>query len=273
MARDLDEDTRVDLFATLLDGDALVWFDNVKSLAESQHIALTLQALYDQFILTYDGSIAIKQDEAKLATLTYEGNLNVTNGEFDRLAAKAYPGWQETAVSDRLMANMYQEVIGRGDMELLQKAQDAQPVTVQEWKLAVLNAYASIQKKKALSRMVGKPVQQTSSYSRPVSSQSSSQSSSFSSGPRPAATAKVQHTRATEREEGEPPVNGEEEVAWTEASKRPRSRSPLTAEQRKALFDLHKCWNCYEKNHKAHNCPHRGKPGYPPKLEEKHLKA
>ena len=268
---------RVLMFATLLKDSALSWFNNMQTRADAKRAELTLQQVFDKFVETYEGSVTVKISEGKLNTLVYgKGeckDLAATDSEFDRLTQEVYPGWEDQLVARQMLGETYSGIIQRGDFVLWEKAMDLQPTTVDEWKAAVQTAYSILEKKKAA---VARGEGRTSYHSKHSSAFSPSTAT-----PRATATVKLQQTQATaikdrattEREEGEPEENDEEELAKADASRSPRLGDHLTFAHRQSLMRLGKCWNCIQKGHIAKECPQQGKPGYPRKPTKDDLKA
>ena len=65
-AEDEPDHVRVDMFATLLQGSAQTWFTNMQMRAEQKRTPLTLQAVFDAFVKTYEGGLSQKMAEHKL---------------------------------------------------------------------------------------------------------------------------------------------------------------------------------------------------------------
>ena len=266
-------------FGQVLDGTAKTWFHNLRTRAKREGTRLTLQDVYDAFVRTYVGGVSQKTAEQKLNSLVYgKGeckDLTATENEFDRLAQELYPGAEDSPAAISLLARIYSETIRRGDEELWEKAMDAQPSTIDEWKAAAQNAYVIIETKKAHHRGSRAERQEvrTTFYSR--SSPSTSTSTSVQ-------VKKVEHEEVSPRENEED--DSEDKAALQKAEVRstlrsnarpPRERlgSHLTFKQRTRLSELGKCWICLEKGHISFDCEHKGKPGYPRTPAEKDLKA
>ena len=278
----------------MLDGSALTWFMNLQTRAERESRELTLQQVFDAFVKTYEGGLSQRLGEQELNSLTYlKGrckDLNATDNEFDRLAQELYPGAEESPAAVALLARCYSEIIRRGDEALWEKAMDAQPHTVDEWKAAVQNAYTIMEAKAAATR-----------YSRGRRDFRPSFSSTSSSSTNPSRGVSVRVNRmqgeaegdqeeseAWERREGEAEPH-EEQLQQLHARKgggRSKSTAKSSAEtgqrrwgahlsydERTQLMRAGKCWTCCQPGHMASACPKQGKDGYPRKPTEEELKA
>ena len=269
------------LFATVLDISPKKWLMNFQHRAEAAGRQLTLQDVFDEFVLTYFGGLSQKMAEQQLNSLVYgKGeckDLAATDSEFDRLAQQLYPGSEDSPAAIALLARIYSETIRKGDDELWEKAMDAQPSTVDEWKAAVQNAYIVIETKKAHQSRARADRQEvrTSFYSR--SSPSTSTSTSVQ-------VKKVEHDEASDERQAPKDPKDEEELQKTEVRGHLRSGSRststsgglgshLTHKQRMRLKDLDKCWICLEKAHRSFECEKKGKPGYPRNPTAEDLKA
>ena len=272
-----DEDL-VLMFSTVLDGSAAKWFDNLEVQAAAEGRVLKLQEVFDAFIRKYFGGLSVKMAEQQLNSLVYgKGeckDLAATDSEFDRLAQQLYPGAEDSPAAISLLARIYSETIRKGDEELWEKAMDAQPSTVDQWKDAVQNAYVVVETKKAhRSRArVDRQEVRTTYFSR------SSPSTSSSSSP----AVQVKRVGVEEDIDDTPGEEGEEEVQKAEVSSAssppPRSTherlgSHMPFKHRERLMALNKWWNCIKVGHRAFDCPNKGKPGYPRKPTAEDLKA
>jgi hypothetical protein len=269
--------TLLAMFGNVLKGTALKWFSNLGKRAKREGRQLTLQEVFDSFVRTYQGGLTQKTAEQKLNALVYgKGeckDLVATENEFDRLSQDLYPGAEDSDAAISLLAHLYSDIIRKGDEELWGKAMDAQPSTLDEWKVAVQNAYIVIETKKAYQRReVRTPYYSKSSPSTPASSSAYRTDNA------------VQAKKAAVQEDDDDPQGsgGEEEVQKAELSgtSRPPVRSTherlgnhLTFKQRELLKELEKCWNCLKKGHRAFDCEQKGKPGYPRKPTPEDLKA
>jgi hypothetical protein len=280
------DSTLIMMFGNVLKNTALKWFTNFTKRAEREGRQLTLQDYFDAFVRTYEGGLAQKMAEQKLNALVYgKGeckDLTAMENEFDRLAQELYPGAEESPAATSLLARIYSDAIRRGDEELWEKAMDAQPSTLDEWKAAVQNAYIVIETKKAHHRSARGDRQETrvSYYSR--SSPSSGTSSSSFVARRGDHTVQVKKAGVEEDSSDQQELEDEEEVQKVDVSStsrpafnstRERLGSHLTFKARERLKELDKCWNCLQKGHRAFDCVHKGKPGYPRKPTAEDLKA
>jgi hypothetical protein len=267
------------LFATVLDDSPKKWLMNFQHRAEAAGRRLTLQDVFDEFVLTYFGGLSQKMAEQQLNTLVYgKGeckDLAATDSEFDRLAQQLYPGSEDSPAAIALLARIYSETIRKGDEELWEKAMDAQPSTVDEWKAAVQNAYVVIETKKAHHNRARSERQEirTAFYSK--SSPSTSTSTSVH-------VKKAEHEEASPRRQVEEESGNDAELQKAEARGTPHSDarpasaklgSHLTHNQRMRLKSLGKCWICLEKGHRSFECEKKGKPGYPRTPTAEDLKA
>ena len=278
------DSTLIMMFGNVLKGTALKWFTNFSKRAEREGTPLTLQDVFDGFVRTYEGGLAQKMAEQKLNALVYgKGeckDLTAMENEFDRLAQELYPGAEESPAAISLLARIYSDAIRRGDEVLWEKAMDAQPSTLDEWKAAVQNAYIVIETKKAHHRSArGDRHETRSSY---YSSRSSPSTSSSQSAHRTDHAVQVKKAEVEEDSHDRLGQEGEEEVQKAEVSSasRPpfnstheRLGSHLTFQVRERLKELNRCWNCMQKGHRAFDCSHKGKSGYPRKPTAEDLKA
>ena len=141
------------MFATVLGDSPSQWLQNFQDQEAAAGRLLTLQDVFDEFMRTYHGGVSEKLAEQQLNSLVYgKGecrDLVGLDSAFDRLALELYPGSETSKAAVSLLARIYSEAIRRGDEELWEKAMDAQPSTLEEWKVAVQNAYVIIETKKA----------------------------------------------------------------------------------------------------------------------------
>jgi hypothetical protein len=280
------DDALIMMFGNVLKGTALKWFSNFRIRAERERRQLTLQDVFDGFVRTYEGGLAQKMAEQKLNALVYgKGeckDLTATENEFDRLAQELYPGAEESDAAISLLARIYSDIIRKGDEELWEKAMDAQPSTLDEWKAAVQNAYTVIETKKAHHRSARADRQdvRTNYYSRSSSSPSTSSSAYRNDNAVQAKKVGVEED-SHDRQVGEESENKEElQKAEVSSASRPASRptserlgTHLTFKQRSRLAELNKCWICLEKGHRSFECEKKGKAGYPRKPTAEDLKA
>ena len=125
------ERTLILLFSNVLKEGALLWYHNVRNRAESEGRVLTLQDYFDDFVKTYEGALSQLTAQQQLKSLVYKKDpcrdLTATDNEFDKLAMRLYPGAQTSEAAISLLASLYSDTIRRGDIELWEKAMDAQP--------------------------------------------------------------------------------------------------------------------------------------------------
>ena len=253
---------------------------NLQTRARAVGKQLTLQDVYDEFMLTYYGGLSEKLAEQQLDSLVYgKGDcrdLAALDSEFDRLSQQLYPGSEGSKPAISLLARIYSGALRRGDEELWGKAMDAQPSTVDEWKVAAQTAFVIIETKKSHQT---KARQEARGTFYPKFSPSTAASSS-SSASRSNSAVQVQNTETEEETPGREPGD---EVAIQKAEAQGPSRPPLrprerlgvhlTFAQRTRLSDLGKCWICMERGHRSFECEKKGKVGYPRKPTELDLKA
>jgi hypothetical protein len=285
------EETMIFMFSTLLEDAAVQWFMNLSEAANRKGIVLTLELIFQEFMDQYYTDNGLPLADLELSALRYgKGQcktLQATNNEFDRLAADLCRGREYNEATDLLLASRYQQVIRDGNFALWDKANDAQPTTLDEWKEAVKRAYAAAQRKEAaLGYSAASNASRT--HFNPnyrASSNSHSSPSSSSSASRPA-MASVQHVQARpsesdekgvtwERQEGEQPLAVQSEQLQ-QVKTRPDGKrlfgSHLTHDQRLRLARAKKCWICYKPGHIAPDCAAKDK-GVPRKPTEADLNA
>jgi hypothetical protein len=310
-ARGEDEATMVDMFATLLKDAAGDWFYHLQETAERRGVELPLQTVFEQFVLKFEGGVSRVLLQQELDSLVYRRgkckDIYATDAEFDRLVGMLYPDLEDDAQSMPLLAKVYSDIFQRGDLALWTEAVRMQPVTVDEWKVAIQRAHTLLQILAAASRQTGRV-----GYAggRPYSSFPSSSSSSSSTAPfssaaprNPVASVNEMQGRVAgdeqrgetytwERKEGEEQPTHTEQLqqvavrrgpARTPASALTCQRGPggelprrfgdhLTAQERAALVNEGRCFHCIEKGHVARRCPSLDKPGFPKKPRAEHLK-
>jgi hypothetical protein len=277
-----NDETLITMFATVLGDSPSQWLQNLQDQEAAAGRLLTLQDVFDEFMSTYHGGVSEKLAEQQLNSLVYgKGecrDLVGLDSAFDRLALELYPGSETSKAAVSLLARIYSEAIRRGDEELWEKAMDAQPSTLDEWKVAVQNAYVIIETKKAHLLKARQEVR-TTYPARPSSTSTSSFSPSYRNNNNAVQAKKVE---VEEDSHDTPGDEGEEEVQKAEVSgtSRPFPRSTherlgnhLSFTQRERLKELNKCWICMKEGHRAFFCEQKGKPGYPRKPTAQDLKA
>ena len=275
------ERTLILLFSNVLKDGALLWYHNLRNRAESEGKVLTLQNYFDDFVKTYEGALSQLTAQQQLKSLVYKKDpckdLTATDNKFDKLAMRLYPSAQASEAAISLLAGMYSDTIRRGDIELWEKAMDATPSTLDDWKVAVQNAFLVLETKKAhRGERVDRQEVRTTYYSRPSTSTSTSAYRGDSTVQVKRVGVEGNDNDGVTRDE---PGN-EEEVQQAEVSRtssRPafheRLGSHLTFQQRERLKELGKCWICIGKGHRAYDCEKKGKVGYPRKPTAEDLKA
>jgi hypothetical protein len=280
-----NNETLITMFATVLGDSPSKWLQNLQDQKAAAGRVLTLQDVFDEFMRTYHGGVSEKLAEQQLNSLVYgKGecrDLVGLDSEFDRLALELYPGSETSKAAISLLARIYSQAIYRGDEELWEKAADAQPSTLDEWKVAVQNAYVIIETKKA-HHLKAHQEARTTYPSRPSSTSTSSFSSSYRNNNNNAI--QVKKVGVEEDSHDTPGEEGEEEVQKAEVSgtkpSRPSHRSTherlgnhLSFQQREKLKELNKCWICMKQGHRAFFCEQKGKLGYPRTPTAEDLKA
>jgi hypothetical protein len=277
------DETLIILFETVLGDSPKKWLQNFLKQEAAKRRRVTLQDVFDEFMVVYFGGVSEKLAEQQLNSLVYGKDeckdLVALDSEFDRLAMQLYPGSETSKAATALLARIYSEAIRRGDSELWEKAMDAQPSTLDEWKVAAQNAYVILETIKAHHDRARREVRGMH-YSK-YSPSTSSSTSAFRSN----SAVQVQKVGAEETSEGtsQEPGNEEEvqkaEVTGSNAPRpafRPkfeRLGGHLTFKKRSRLSDLGKCWICMEKGHRSFECEKKGKPGYPKQPTEEDLKS
>ena len=308
-ARGEEEETMVDMFATLLKGAASDWFYHLQETAERKGVELTLQTVFDEFVLKYEGGVSRVLLQQELDNLVYRKgpcrDIYAADAEFDRLVGMLYPNFEEDSQAMPLLAKVYSDIFRQGDLALWTEAVKMRPETVDEWKAAIQRAHTIQQIVASANRPAGRG---GSSWTRPSSFPPSSVSSSSPScsGSSRVAAASVNEmqgravsngekgeTYTWERQEGEPDALMQPEhlqQVSTRTARGPRAPSTaggaaqgstevrrrygnhLTFEERVGLLNAGRCWNCCEKGHLAAKCPSLDKPGYPRKPRADQLK-
>jgi hypothetical protein len=308
-ARGEDEATMVDMFATLLKDAAGDWFYHLQEAAERRGEELALQFVFEQFVLKFEGGVSRVLLQQELDNLVYRRgkckDIYATDAEFDRLVGMLYPDLEDDAQSMPLLAKVYSDIFRRGDVDLWTEALRMQPETVNQWKVAIQKAYTLLQILATAPRAMGR-----GGYGggRPYSSSPSPSSSSgtFASMPHrnPGASVNEMQGRTVgdeekgetytwERKEGEEEQPPYSEQLQQVAVKRGPAKAPasaptgqrgqggepfrrfgdhLSAQERAALVNVGRCFNCSEKGHVARRCPSLDKPGFPKKPRAEQLK-
>lgn len=274
------QSTQLMIFGMQLEDGASSWFNNQK---RREGAAWTLERAFESFLETYTGGVTVALLEAELEGLRYGGentkDLAALNARFDLLSQQLYPGSLNEDSSNRMLARMYENIIMKGDFELWEKARNHDPVGLDQWKLAVQNAYVVLTRQRKARR---------------------DRSTQNSTGSRPwfkpaASTVKVNRMKTSEaegegetweRREGEEGGEGEE-VAQMQATSDSKGRRggggaktgsgeqqkgyQLTPAERGQLMAKGVCFRCYKAGHLSRDCPDKGKPRRAPTQED--LKA
>ncbi len=272
------------IFGLLLDGVARTWFRNLCSKAEQPNSLgeLTLQLVFDDFLIQFSGSATRAHLEEQFSKLKYGdgdfADLAKLNAEFDRYVVLLYPGGEFHEHSNALLASRYADIIKKGSISLWEKTLDSSPTSLEEWKAAAQSA-RSIMDTKAINRQV---------HSFPTRSYYHSSSSSSSSLPRSSTTQsnsrasvhEMQHEDVRDdgtwqKQGGDPHSDSVEELQQMNTRNgqfraqngnmvRPAKESefgshlkPLVRAQLKKNGG--KCFWCYRRGHRAPDCPDSAK--------------
>ena len=86
----------ITLFEAVLGDNPKKWLQNFQDREAAAHRRVTLQRVFDEFVMTYHGGVSEKLAEQQLNALVYgKGeckDLVTLDNEFDRLALELYPG-------------------------------------------------------------------------------------------------------------------------------------------------------------------------------------
>jgi hypothetical protein len=294
VASDLPPAQQLMLFGLLLEGTAQTWFQSHR---EREGEGFDLERAYQAFLQQYTGGLTTSLLQAELDGLQYGRgeraikDLTALNARFDALISQLYPDSWTHPTTSALLARAYEKIILKGDDELWQEAKRRGPVGIDEWKVAVQEAFVLLRELRAR----GNPRADSSRYASGAGggSRGFSQRSTPSSGAghQPAASARVNGLQAEEGEEGETWERGEGESEaeslqqlGTGAKKGAQASSshtgrkenrgrPLSDAERTQLRAAGRCFQCFQQGHVARDesCPGRGKPRRKPTGEE--LKA
>lgn len=270
--------TQLMIFGMQLEDGASAWFNTQK---RREGAAWTLERAFESFLETYTGGVTVALLEAELDGLRYGGentkDLAALNARFDLLSHQLYPGSLNEESANRMLARTYENIIRKGDFDLWEKAKNHNPVGLDEWKIAVQNAYVVLTQQRKARR------------ERPAP-----HSTGGRSYPRPADVAVKINRMQTggtategetwERREGEEEGENEEAAQMQAVSKGKREGRvakagsggqskgyQLTQAEREQLMRKGACFRCYMAGHLSRDCPNKGKPRKAPTQEE--LKA
>jgi hypothetical protein len=282
------EDMRVLMFGTVLESDALTWFNTLQQMAREDQVELSIQLLSDEFLIKYAGGATHIVRQMEFSSLVYGKGKCVdvvsTQTEFERLASSLYPGASLNPLADELLAMAFAEVYRKGDFKLWEKAVEMNPITLDEWKAAVQRAFMIRQTvaegRKAILRNAS---QATGAANRPFHSSSSSDNS----------IARVHHVDASsgigltdsdeEEDEVKEPAPSENLQQMGTAKKggggrkagpKDKKRAPgfvTTYAERQILMRKGQCFHCYKAGHRVSECPDIDKPARRPTAEELNL--
>ena len=158
--RGQDDATLVSLFATALEGPASRWLFDLRSRVERKGSPLTLQKVFDEFVLKFESGVSRVLLQQELNTLVYgKGkcrDIYATDAEFDRIVGQLFPYLDDSSDLMSLLADRYASIFEKGDIELWKEASRAFPATVDEWKAAIQKAYTFQQVVAQADRRLGR---------------------------------------------------------------------------------------------------------------------
>jgi hypothetical protein len=254
------EEVKVAMFSTLLLDSAQTWFTNHEARAQREQRALTLQELFESFIETYEGGLSRRLAEQQLETLVYRKgkctDLSTLDGEFDRLVGLLYPTAANSEDADLMLAIRYAAILRAGDSLLWEKAVDAGPVTLLEWRAAAQNAYTTLAIKRAAAARTESKSSSSFSTSRPGQTV---RAAAMSEG------AGADEDSSLERDEGQPEAALGAAAAkgrQGQGADKPKPLRLLTDTQFQQVKAEGRCFQCYQQGHRAKDkeCPEKGKP-------------
>ena len=272
------EDMRVLMFGTLLSGEAHLWYTMVCTTAEQAGVQLTVQDLSSEFLLKYEGGTTHMMRQQQLTSLVYGKGKCVdvvsTQTEFERLSSSLFPGASLDFNASQLLALSFSQIYLRGDIELWKDAVKLGPITLDDWKAAIQQAFIMRQTvaegRKALQRTTGQTPH------RPFHSTSSSSS------------ARLHQMDTANEEEGrqggetDTPVEGMNKMgtrrgappskpSGRDGKKDDFEKSPITWAELQKFKSRGQCFHCYKAGHRAQDCPDKDKPKRRPTQEELNL--
>jgi hypothetical protein len=283
-----DEATLVKMFATVLEDSAERWFFALRRKEELMRRSLSLQKVFDDFVLKFESGTSRVVLQKELDNLIYGKNscrdIYATDAEFDRLVGALYPHLDDDSPWMPLLAEKYANIFQRGDVELWGEAAKQYPNTVDDWRVAIQRAYTIRQ----VLTDARRPTRGTFSSAHHASSSSPSYRTPTVAVNQMQGQTTIGEangdTQTWERQEGEAESQAEQLQHVTAAKKGPkmvgsaeqgqrntggdfrrRYGNHLTADERAALVKVGRCFNCIERGHIASRCPNLDKPTFPRK--------
>ena len=148
-ARGEDEEATLDMFATLLKDAAADWFYHLQETAERKGRELTVDTVFNEFVLKVEGGVSRVLLQQELDGLTYRKgkckDIYATDAEFDRLVGMLYPDMENDSQAMPLLGKVYSDIFQRSDLALWAEAVRLAPTTVDEWKVAIQRAHTMLQ--------------------------------------------------------------------------------------------------------------------------------
>jgi hypothetical protein len=224
---------------------------------------LTVQDLSDEFLLRFAGGTTHMHRQQQLSSLVYgKGKcLDVisTQTEFERLSFSLFPGASLNPDANQLLAMAFAEIYKRGDFNLWEKAVEMRPVTLDDWKSAIQQAFiirqTVVEGRKAIQR-----TSTTQSHSSVARIHQMDVDTTDDGG---------------ERKEGEVEVNRMGGNPMRKVTSIPKSKEGrkrwFTWAQMQKFRKRGQCFHCYQLNHRASECPDKDKPAREPTEEELNL--
>lgn len=248
------QETQVLVFSTLLGKDAYAWYTAEKIRAQAERRALTLEDLFASFLNMYAGGRSEMVLHQEFNSLTYgKGRCKdpaSTQTEFDTYAATLYPGYSTDSTINRMMGNMYGEIIRRGDVDLWIEAVRSSPTTLDEWKAAVQSAH-TIRRTQQMGR-TGKGGGTTRTDGHSYWNQQSLKANRVQTRDEGEVAEEVEE--ANKRQEGQPDTGAAAQAAAVKSPRR-KGHVKLSIEVLTQLKKQGRCFLCYAKGHMARDCP------------------
>jgi len=197
-----------------------------------------------------------------------------TQTEFERLASSLFPGASVNPQADQLLAMAFADVYKRGDFQLWEKAVEKGPVTLDQWKSAIQQAYLIRQTVTEGRKAVLRAASQLG-----LNPNRSFHSTSSSS------TGRVNQMEGYSTDEDEDSLEGKEGVsepgvpteklqqmrAAKKGGTRPQDKKKAfrvklltTWPERQKLMKRGQCFHCFQTGHRLDECPDIAKPARRP---------